>query len=74
MSNSFIQGFGLAVLAAAASAGKTGLKRGAELLQRRLLVDVEVTRNDEAYGWLLHWISAHHGARSNGSSIKRSVE
>ncbi|KAF2673511.1 putative mitochondrial chaperone BCS1 [Microthyrium microscopicum] len=62
----FTAGFGLAIIAAAAATGQRALRYGADLLYRRMLVDVEITRNDEAYGWILHWISAHHKAQTAG--------
>lgn len=54
----FTAGFGLAALGAALRYGSRGLQRGAELLQRRLLVDLEVTRHDESYPWVLNWMTA----------------
>jgi chaperone BCS1 len=57
----FTAGFGLAALAAAARVGQRGAKLGADLLYRRMLVDVEFTRNDEAYPWVLKWLSLHQG-------------
>jgi mitochondrial chaperone BCS1 len=65
------QGFGLAVLATAATTGKRAFKHGADLLYRRMLVNVEVTRNDEAYPWLLNWISAHQ--RTKAAATARTV-
>ncbi|KIW08454.1 uncharacterized protein PV09_01357 [Verruconis gallopava] len=62
----FTAGFGLAALAAAARVGQQGLRQGAALLKRRLLVDVEITRNDEAFPWLLRWMSAHQRAQMIG--------
>lgn len=34
-----------------------------------MLVEVEITRHDAAYPWLLHWISAHHRAQLTGQSL-----
>ncbi|KAF2097625.1 putative mitochondrial chaperone BCS1 [Rhizodiscina lignyota] len=65
----FTAGFGLAALAATARFGQRGLKYGAELARRRLLVEVEITRHDDAYPWLLRWISAHHQAQLSGTSV-----
>ncbi|KAF2457839.1 BCS1 N terminal-domain-containing protein [Lineolata rhizophorae] len=62
----FTAGFGLAGLAAALRAGQQGLRRSTDLLRRRLLVDVEITRNDESYQWLLHWITAYQRAQAMG--------
>ena len=36
-----------------------GLRRGASLLQRRLLVDLEINIKDESYPWFLYWMTAH---------------
>jgi chaperone BCS1 len=59
----FTAGFGLAALGLAANVGRKAIRGGASLLYRRMLVDVEVTRSEEIYRWLLHWISAHHQAK-----------
>ncbi len=56
----FTAGFSLAALGAAARYGTLGLRRGGELLRRRLLVDLEVTRHDESYSWILNWMTAHY--------------
>lgn len=56
----FTAGFGLAALGAAARYGTLGLRRGGELLRRRMLVDLEITRHDESYGWVLNWMTAHY--------------
>ena len=56
----FTAGFGLAVLGAAARYGSRGLKRGGELLRKRLLVDLEITRHDESYDWVLKWMQIQY--------------
>ncbi|KAK5169807.1 Complex III assembly protein translocase and chaperone [Saxophila tyrrhenica] len=56
----FTAGFGLAALGAAARYGTLGLRRGGELLRRRMLVDLEITRHDESYSWVLNWMTAHY--------------
>lgn len=56
----FTAGFGLAALGAAARYGTLGLRRGGELLRRRMLVDLEITRHDESYTWVLNWMTAHY--------------
>jgi chaperone BCS1 len=56
----FTAGFGLAALGAAARYGTLGLRRGGELLRRRMLVDLEITRHDESYPWILNWMTAHY--------------
>lgn len=65
----FTAGFGLAALAAAARVAQRGVKHGAELARRRMLVEVEITRNDEAYPWLLQWMTAHHRAQLAGKQL-----
>ena len=56
----FTAGFGLASLGAAVRYGSLGLRRGGELLRRRMLVDLEITRHDESYNWVLNWMTAHY--------------
>jgi len=53
----FAGGVGLAGLGAAAAMARRGLINGAHLLRRRLLVNVEVSRRDPSYPWLLAWLS-----------------
>ncbi|ORX99219.1 BCS1 N terminal-domain-containing protein [Clohesyomyces aquaticus] len=65
----FTAGFGLAALAAAARMGQKGLQHGAALLRRRMLVDLEVTRHDDAYPWLLQWMTAFHRAQLEGVEL-----
>ena len=36
-----------------------GLRRGASLIKRRLLVDVEIDVRDESYQWFLYWMTVH---------------
>ncbi|KAL1589366.1 hypothetical protein WHR41_02301 [Cladosporium halotolerans] len=53
----FTAGFGLAAMGATLRYGSQGLRRGAELARRRLLVDLEVTRHDPSYPWVLNWMT-----------------
>jgi len=53
----FAGGVGLAGLGAAAALGRRGLISGAHLLRRRLLVNVEISRRDPSYPWVLAWLS-----------------
>lgn len=64
----FTAGFGLAGLGAAVRYGSMGLRRGAELLKRRLLVDLEITRHDESYDWVLNWMTAQYQGQLNPAS------
>ncbi|KAI9885929.1 MAG: hypothetical protein M1823_002255 [Watsoniomyces obsoletus] len=59
----FTAGFGLAGLGAALAIARRGIQQGASLLKRRLLVDVEIGRNDESYQWFLHWMSRYQRAQ-----------
>jgi len=59
----FTAGFGLAALGTSVTIGLKGLRLGAALLRRRLLVDVEITRADESYHWFLKWMSEYHRAQ-----------
>ncbi|PSN72029.1 hypothetical protein BS50DRAFT_484609 [Corynespora cassiicola Philippines] len=63
----FTAGFGLAALATAARVGQKGLQHGASLLRRHMLVDLEITRSDQAYPWLLQWMNAHQRAQLAGA-------
>ena len=56
----FTAGFGLASFGAVVRYGSLGLRRGGELLRRRMLVDLEITRHDESYNWVLNWMTAHY--------------
>ncbi|KAF2191120.1 putative mitochondrial chaperone BCS1 [Zopfia rhizophila CBS 207.26] len=65
----FTAGFGLAALAAAARIGQRGLQHGAALLRRRMLVDLEITRHDDAYEMLLQWMTAFQRAQFTGAQL-----
>ena len=54
-----------------------GIRQGASLLKRRLLVDVEVNVKDESYSWFLYWMTMHqrtqHGiSRTSQQGLKTS--
>ncbi|KAL6718878.1 Complex III assembly protein translocase and chaperone [Lecanora helva] len=55
----FTAGIGLAGFGAIFAFGQKGIRRGASLLQRRLLVDLEINIKDESYPWFLYWMTAH---------------
>lgn len=63
--NGLPQGFGLAGLGAGLAVARRGLQHGASLIKRRLLVDLEIGRNDESYQWFLHWMSRYQRAQSS---------
>ncbi|KAL1857890.1 Complex III assembly protein translocase and chaperone [Paecilomyces lecythidis] len=65
----FTAGFGLAGLTAGLGLAQKGVRHGAALLRRRMLVDVEISIKDDSYAWFLHWMTLYqqsqlHGARS----------
>lgn len=53
----FAGGIGLASLGAAAALARKGAMRTSGLIKRRLLVDVEISKQDPAYRWMLLWLS-----------------
>ncbi|KAI0144622.1 BCS1 N terminal-domain-containing protein [Xylariaceae sp. FL1272] len=53
----FTGGVGIASLGAALALGRRGVLSGASLLRRRLLVTVEISKQDPAYPWMLTWLS-----------------
>ena len=63
------QGFGLAGLGVVAAAGRSGIRHGAALLKRRMLVNVEITARDSAYQWLLQWMSAYQRSQLSSGTI-----
>lgn len=65
----FTAGFGLAGLAAVARIGQKSLRQGTDLLRRRMLVDLEITRHDESYPWLLQWMTAYQRAQITGMRL-----
>ncbi|KAI9824316.1 MAG: hypothetical protein M1826_007413 [Phylliscum demangeonii] len=65
----FTAGFGLAGLATALAIARRGVQQGASLLRRRLLVDVEISRNDESYHWFLHWMSCYQQGQQQSPAI-----
>jgi chaperone BCS1 len=53
----FAGGIGLAGLGAAAAIARQGAVRGASLIKRRLLVNLEIGKQDPSYKWVLAWLS-----------------
>ncbi|KAK6846322.1 BCS1 N terminal-domain-containing protein [Apiospora arundinis] len=53
----FAGGFGLASLGAVLTFTRRGAISAASLMRRRLLVNVEISRQDPAYPWILAWLS-----------------
>lgn len=56
------------MLGTSLSLAQKGLRVGASLLRRRLLVDVEITRHDASYQWFLQWMTAYQRAQVEGAA------
>lgn len=67
MSNNpiFAGALGVGALAGALRLSQQGIRRAAELVKRRMLVDLEVTRHDELYPWILRWMTRQYAEQSN---------
>ncbi|CAL5867499.1 uncharacterized protein PFLUO_LOCUS1718 [Penicillium psychrofluorescens] len=78
----FTAGFGLAGLGAGLTLAQKGIRHGATLLRRRMLVDVEISIKDDSYPWFLHWmtlyqqsqLSATRTAASNSGVMNRLLQ
>ena len=66
-----MQGFGLAGLGALVAIAQRGIRQGASLLKRRLLVDVEINVKDESYPWFLYWMTMHQRAQHGTSRVSQ---
>lgn len=55
----FAGGIGLAALGTGAAFLRKGSLRAAQLVKRRLLVNLEISKQDESYQWMLAWLSLH---------------
>ncbi|KAJ2353040.1 Complex III assembly protein translocase and chaperone [Coemansia erecta] len=58
----FSAGFGLLGVGAGLAVLRQGARRGADLLQRQLLVSMEVPSHDKSYQWILGWLSRRGAA------------
>ncbi|KAI9716057.1 MAG: hypothetical protein M1828_000468 [Chrysothrix sp. TS-e1954] len=78
----FTAGLGLAALGTGLRLGQQGLRHGAALLRRRLLVDIEITRHDKSYPWFLQWMSYYQrmqlieaaGKKSQGTIFEKILQ
>ncbi|KAL4810010.1 BCS1 N terminal-domain-containing protein [Aspergillus unguis] len=68
----FTAGFGLAGLGVGARFAQRGLRRGADLIRRRMLVDVEITYKDESYPWFLKWMTLYQQSQLSASRAAAS--
>ncbi|ODH49391.1 hypothetical protein GX48_04476 [Paracoccidioides brasiliensis] len=69
----FTAGFGLAGLGAGLTLAQRGIRHGAVLLRKRMLVEVEINIKDDSYAWFLHWMTLYqrrqlHGAQNTTKS------
>ncbi|POS84404.1 hypothetical protein EPUL_003682 [Erysiphe pulchra] len=53
----FAGGIGLGGLAAASAIARRWTIKAASLIKRRLLVDIEISKHDHSYQWILSWLS-----------------
>ncbi|KAI1386838.1 BCS1 N terminal-domain-containing protein [Hypoxylon trugodes] len=53
----FAGGFGLASLGAVLAFARRGVLTTASMIRRRMLVNVEISRQDPSYPWILAWLS-----------------
>ena len=51
------------------AAAQKGVRHGAGLVKRRLLVDVEISVKDESYPWFLYWMTVHQRAQLSGTLV-----
>ncbi|KAJ5492927.1 Mitochondrial chaperone BCS1 [Penicillium diatomitis] len=61
----FTAGFGLGALGAGLTFAQRGVRHGAALLRRRMLVDVEISIKDDSYPWFLHWMTLYQQSQLN---------
>jgi len=70
----FTGGLGLAGLGAGLRYGQQGLRGAASLIRRRMLVDIEITRHDASYPWILNWMTRQYQQQlSSSSSLSNSA-
>ncbi|KAK4861689.1 hypothetical protein LT330_003724 [Penicillium expansum] len=69
----FTAGFGLAGLGAGLTLAQKGVRHGAALLRRRMLVDVEISIKDDSYPWFLHWMTLYQQSQLNAGKAAAST-
>jgi mitochondrial chaperone BCS1 len=60
----FSAGFGLIGLGAGLAIARRGLIQSVSLLQRQLLVTLEIPSHDHSHSWFLHWMARHQASQS----------
>ncbi|KAI1003807.1 Mitochondrial chaperone [Podosphaera aphanis] len=66
----FAGGVGLGGLAAASTIARRLVVQGASLLKRRLLVNLEISKQDPSYQWILAWLTLN---RSSGGILTKHL-
>lgn len=61
----FSAGFGLIGLGAGLAIARRGLLQSISLLQRQLLVTLEIPSHDHSHTWFLHWMAKQQATMSN---------
>ncbi|KAL5340122.1 BCS1 N terminal-domain-containing protein [Aspergillus crustosus] len=70
----FTAGFGLAGLGVGARLAQKGLRHGADLIRRRLLVDVEITHKDDSYPWFLNWMRIYQQSQLYAAQAPATIK
>ncbi|KRY31356.1 Mitochondrial chaperone BCS1 [Trichinella spiralis] len=66
----FGAGFGLFGLGTLAAALRKGAQLGSMLFYRKCLISMEISSEDKAYSWLLHWINAYAASETQHVSVE----
>jgi len=66
----FAGGIGLAGLGAAAAFGRRAIISGASFIRRQMLVNVEISKRDPSYSWVLQWLAQ---PRDNSGFLARRL-
>ncbi|KAL8680548.1 MAG: hypothetical protein Q9224_006931, partial [Gallowayella concinna] len=69
----FTAGLGLAGFGAVLAVGQRGLRQGASLIKRRLLVDVEISVKDDSYQWFLYWMTLQQRRQLSSKVVRENV-
>ncbi|EGD95174.1 mitochondrial chaperone BCS1 [Trichophyton tonsurans CBS 112818] len=70
----FTAGFGLAGLGAGLTLAQRGIRHGAILLRRRMLVDVEISIKDDSYPWFLNWMTLYQRSQLTNQAARGQTQ
>ncbi|EEQ32006.1 Complex III assembly protein translocase and chaperone [Microsporum canis] len=70
----FTAGFGLAGLGAGLTLAQRGIRHGAILLRRRMLVDVEISIKDDSYPWFLNWMTLYQRSQLTNQTARGQAQ